>query len=90
MGLQDDAERIARGHEWVKHRTDFPGLSQADFEAMIKRIMADATEAKKLTAGRTAFWDESTNTVVIYDPSSPDLGTAFRPRRGKSYFDFLR
>jgi len=29
-------------------------------------------------------------TVVIRDPKSPDLGTAFKPNDGKAYFDNLK
>ena len=90
MGLHDDAGRIARGHAWIKHHEEFPGLSQAEFASLIEQGMTDASEAKNLSVGRTAFWDETTGTVVIYDPNSPDLGTAFKPVRGRSYFDFLR
>ncbi len=31
-----------------------------------------------------------TQTVVIRDPNSPDLGTAFKPKNGKAYYDNLK
>jgi filamentous hemagglutinin len=90
MSLHDDAVRIASGHAWSKHGHEFAGFSQLEFAAFIERIMQESSEAKNLTNDRTAFWDDASGTVVIYDPNSPDLGTAFKPSRGRTYFDYLR
>jgi filamentous hemagglutinin len=86
-----DAERIAKGHAWSKHKGEFPELSTADeFAQHIAQIMAKPSASKNLAKGRTAFWDDQTETIVIRDPSSPDLGTAFKPRNGQAYFDNLK
>ena len=52
--------------------------------------LANPSEVKKLDRGRTAYWDNNTKTVVIVDPKSKDLGTAFVPKNGKAYFDGLK
>ena len=47
----------------------------------------------RLSAGRKAYWDDKTGTVVIVvitNPKDPDGGTAFRPVRGKDYFKDLQ
>jgi filamentous hemagglutinin len=86
-----DAEQIAKGHAWSKHKGEFPEFSTvAEFAQHIDQIMANPSASKSLAKGRTAFWDDKTKTVVIRDPNSPDLGTAFRPANGKAYFDNLK
>jgi hypothetical protein len=52
-------------------------------------VIKNPTEVKELAGGRTAYYDEDTNTLVIEDPSNPDGGTAFKPTPGKSYFEDL-
>lgn len=89
---------IARGHAFAKHvlaRGEFQGLgirTTKQLGTLVDDIVANATGAdvKSLSRGRTAFWDSSTGTVVIRDPRSPDLGTVFRPKDGRAYFDGLR
>ena len=86
-----DAQQIAKGHAWSKHKGEFPQFStEAEFAQHIDRVMAIPSASKTLTKGRTAFWDDQTQTVVIRDPNSPDLGTAFKPKNGKVYFDNLK
>jgi filamentous hemagglutinin len=80
-----DAQQIANGHAWPKHGGDFP-----EFAQHIDQIMANPSASKSLARGRAAFWDDKTKTVVIRDPNSPDLGTAFKPSGGKAYFDNLK
>lgn len=36
---------------------------------------------------RTAYWDQTSGTVIIRDPQRVDGGTAFRPIEGKKYYD---
>jgi hypothetical protein len=89
--LSADAQQIAKGHAWSKHKGEFPEFStEGEFAQHIDQIMANPSAAKNLTRGRTAFWDEKTQTVVIRDPNSPDLGTAFKPKNDKAYFDNLK
>jgi hypothetical protein len=89
LSLTDDAARIAGGHAWSKHQQDFAGLTKDDVAKLIDRIMNHPSDSKLLTAGRSAFWDDVSRTVVIRDPNSPDMGTAFKPARGRAYYDNL-
>jgi hypothetical protein len=98
------AEKIAHGHSWGKHRSEFaPGVVIAglampasvqvtnvkEFESHILSTVSSSTN-KSLSNGRRAFWDYSTGTIVFYDPYNKDCGTAFRPTAGKQYFDRQR
>jgi len=89
-GISDDAARIARGHAWGKHGHEFPEFENADeFAEHIDSVVRKPTAERSLSRGRHAYYDESTNTVVIKDPKNPDGGTAFRPGRGREYFEGL-
>ena len=89
------AQQIANGHAFEKHvlqRGEFAGLgirTVDQFSAHIEAVM-DKGLKKQLQRNRTAYWDESTRTVVIRDANSVDGGTAFQPIRGKDYFDDLQ
>jgi filamentous hemagglutinin len=86
-----DAQQIAKGHAWSKHKGEFPEfLTVEEFAQHLDEVMAGPSASKKLAKGRQAFWDVKTGTVVIRDPNSLDLGTAFRPKNGKAYFDNLK
>lgn len=87
---EGDAKQIANGHAWGKHQGEFPGWKQAEFEAAIKKTMQAPDATRSLSRGRTAYWNAKENMVVIKDPASPDAGTAFRPTKGKAYFDGLK
>ncbi|GHE27425.1 hypothetical protein GCM10017673_31990 [Streptosporangium violaceochromogenes] len=84
------ASRIANGHAYGKHvvrQGEFPAISsRGEFARLIAQVIAHG-ESKILARGRVAFW--LNGTVVIRDPNSRDLGTAFKPRRGKAFFDDL-
>lgn len=86
------AQEIGGGHAFEKHvvnRGEFPGITtRQQFAQDIERIInAPTTEVRHLSAGRTAFWDQATGTVVIRNPNAVDGGTAFRPPQGRQYFD---
>ncbi len=86
-----DAQQIAKGHAWSKHKGEFPEFStEAEFAQHIDGIMTKPSSLKNLSKGRKAFWDDKSKTIVIKDPKSPDLGTAFKPKNGKTYFDNLK
>lgn len=95
------ADKIANGHSWGKHRSEFvvgkviAGLAMppspkvttvAKFKSLIQSVMGSATN-KALSAGRKAYWGSPTGTIVVYDPKNVDCGTAFRPVDGKPYYD---
>ena len=88
------SEEIAGGHAFDKHVTqngEFQGIrTRPQFSRLIETTIKNATEAKGLSNGRTAYWDGSTGTVVIYNPNAADGGTAFKPTQGKTYFNNLK
>jgi filamentous hemagglutinin len=91
---EDLARSIAHGHAYPKHVVqggEYPGVASiTQFAQIIQETIENASAEKPLSKGRYAWWDDSLRTVVIFDPHSGDLGTAFRPIGGKSYFDNLR
>lgn len=88
------AKRIASGHAFGKHvqgEGQFPQIQgRGQFADFIARILRNPSASKKLSAGREAFWDNASGTVVITDPSNPDGGTAFKPSGGRGFFDNLQ
>jgi RHS repeat-associated protein len=96
------ANAIGKGHAFAKHVLEhgrgggeFVGLgirTVKQFQRFVGEVIEGASGAnvRSLSRGRTAYWDDATGTVVIHDPRSPDLGTAFRPKDGRSYFEGLK
>lgn len=70
--------RISSGHAYTKHAKEFGISSRELFAKHIDKVIQNPTAVKSLAGGRTAYWQESTKTVVIRDPSSSDGGTAFK------------
>ena len=89
-------KEIAGGHAFEKHvlqQGEFTGLgirTRAQFAQHIENVVKNPTSIKELSNGRSAYWDQSTGTVVIRNPKASDGGTAFRPVNGRAYFDNLR
>jgi pyocin large subunit-like protein len=85
-----EAQAIANGHAYNEHIEDFPGIeTRSEFAQFINNLINNPSEVKPLNRGRTAYWDDTTDTVIIVDPSDIDGGTAFKPTGGKDYFDTL-
>jgi hypothetical protein len=82
------AKRIAGGHA-MKHAAGLGVRTEAELAAHVERVMSNPTATRNLSRGRTAYWDDSTQSVVIHDPNHVDGGTVFKPKRGKAYFDGL-
>lgn len=86
------ADRISKGHAYQKHVVDQAEYTaenitdQAGFATLIEDVIENGV-TKDLSGGRKAYWKD--RTVTIYDPASGDLGTAFAPKKGKSYYDNL-
>jgi hypothetical protein len=84
------ADAIANGHAYDKHvitQAEFPGVTDRNaFAAIIDGVLGSPVN-KPLSGGRHAYWEDSTNTVVITNPAASDKGTCFRPTKGKSYYD---
>ena len=85
-------QRIANGHAFAKHGQASGFASKAQMADQIDHVIhgGSHSKVKHLLRGRTAYWDESTGTVVIVDPNTADGGTSFKPDRGRRYFESLR
>ena len=88
------AKAIAKGHSYEKHVVEeklFPEVkSTDDFMELIARVLANPTHHRKLENDREAYFDNKSNTIVIYNPHARDKGTCFRPRAGLKYFENLK
>jgi RHS repeat-associated protein len=98
-GKSSIAHSIANGHAWDKHvirNGEFGGQggmfkNQEEFTGYIEQVMSNPSEMKDIAGGKKAFWDNSTQAVVIYDPHNlKDQGTFFQPKEGKDYFNNLK
>jgi RHS repeat-associated protein len=89
-------QEIAAGHAFEKHvlnQGEFKGLgirTREQFAIHIENVINNPTASRELSGGRSAYWQESTGTVVIRNPRASDGGTAFQPTNGRAYFDGLR
>ena len=85
------ANQIANGHAFGKHvvqQGEFPMVSTVDqFAQGAKNVLlSPETQVRALSGGRTAYWNEASQTVLIHNPAAGDLGTFFRPLKGIEYF----
>jgi hypothetical protein len=84
---------ISNWHAFKKHIHEFKSLwitTREELGTHALNIMnkVDGTENMKfLKNWRKAFWDNSSWTVVIFNPKAKDSWTIFRPKEGKEYFD---
>lgn len=89
--IEEIATAIAGGHAFVEHAEELRAAgvsSPKQLEDTVKEIIMTG-EARKLSGGRTAYWDSSKGMVVIVNPNTQDKGTIFVPTRGRAYFDDL-
>jgi len=88
------AKAISSGHAYEKHVVEdklFPEVkSPKDFAELIAKVLANPTHHRELENGREAYFDKTSNTIVIYNPRAKDKGTCFRPRAGLKYFEGLK
>jgi uncharacterized protein RhaS with RHS repeats len=80
---EDYADDIAEHAK--KHN---PRIPTDDLAELIKDVIRRG-EKKDLPRGRRAYWDDLSGRVVIVNPSGPDKGSSFQPKRGRRYFDDL-
>jgi hypothetical protein len=88
--VSSTAQAIAYGHAYAKHGYEFGVYSPYQLAIIVEDIINNASFSKKISRGRTAYWDNSRHAVVITDPGHPDGGTIFKPARGKLYYDNMR
>jgi hypothetical protein len=88
----DFADQVANGHAWTKHAREFPEFSSpSELAEHIRGLMSESdTIFSDLERGRAFWYEESSNTIVIRDPASADLGTVFRPRDLSDYLARLK
>jgi hypothetical protein len=88
------AKAMAGGHAYEKHVVEekqFPEVkSPREFVELIAKVMANPTHHRELENDREAYFDNKSNTIVIYNPHAKDKGTCFRPRAGLKYFKGLK
>ncbi|MHB1444563.1 MAG: putative T7SS-secreted protein [Acidimicrobiales bacterium] len=92
LELKTVANQIARGHAWEDHkirRHDFPEISTPEELAEHAYSVMRTADPRALSADRSAYFDDKTGTLVIWDPNHRDGGSTYRPTRGRSYFDEL-
>ena len=82
------AEFIGEGHAYTKHIGEYADINtREEFIELIDDVIRNSNDMKpNLNNGRTAWWNDSHQTVVIFDPNHADLGTAFKPDDGYQYF----
>lgn len=85
--VMEDAQRIAYGHAWDKHLTDFPGMTQDQLAELVHGMLTgDPRTDPDLQVGQipgrssTAIWKDGI--LVIHDPLTGDGGTIYRPTNG--------
>ena len=90
-GYSEVAIQIGSGHGFDQHIQEFAECDQTRDAYMnnIDKTMGNYTYRLTLQNGRTAYYNEDTNIIVIVDPNNPDAGTAFRPRDGADYLNTL-
>jgi hypothetical protein len=82
------ARRLADGHAWSGHASEFPECADREsFAALTAQILEHASHRRALAMSRVAYWHDQSGTIVIVDPASEDGGTVFRPRDGRAYFE---
>jgi len=88
------AKAIASGHSYEKHVVEeklFPEVkNRDDFTELIGKILSNPTHHRQLENDREAYFDNKSNTIVIYNPHAKDRGTCFRPRAGLKYYEGLK
>jgi pyocin large subunit-like protein len=88
------AKAIGNGHAYEKHVIEeklFPEVkSEKEFIELIAKVLANPTHHRELENKREAFYDNKSNTIIIYNPRAKDNGTCFRPRAGLKYYENLK
>lgn len=86
------AERIGHGHAFSKHGDQFEAVESPEDLSQLATDIIGRNEPEALANGRLGYWDEREQAVVVIDPDSrtADLGTVFKPKDGKLYFQRLK
>ncbi|MFB4374711.1 hemagglutinin repeat-containing protein [Agrobacterium sp. CR_3] len=90
------SKQIADGHAFQKHileKGELAGMgirTRAQLADFISETMRKPSDVKALGGGRTAYWNDEYQSVIIHNPKAGDGGTIFQPKNGKLYFDNMR
>lgn len=91
--VMEDAQRIAYGHAWQKHFSDFKGMTQDQLAKLVHDMLTgnpqtDPSLHVGQIPGRSSTAMYKDGIVVIHDPLTGDGGTVYRPTGG--FDEFLR
>lgn len=85
------ADRLVIGHSLDEHEGQFPPeWSNTDLRDHVLAVInhpSASCEFEFENVRKKAFWDDGTQTIVIFDPTNVDGGTFFRPDEGRAYFE---
>jgi hypothetical protein len=88
----EDHAATAAEHAYEKHVVDqkeFPEIgSEVGLQAIAQDVMR-RSPPEIAPRGRVIFYQSSTNTLVIVNPSNPEENNVFRPDDGRAYVDRL-
>lgn len=77
-------------HAW-DHASEFAALgihTFEEFQSFIQNTVTVAGEYARSSSGKDIWYHVDTNTIFIINPNgTKHLGTAFRPKRGRAYFE---
>ena len=87
---EEEARRIARaiafGHAYWEHAANIVEsgelITESSFESLILETILNPEKIRILNFGRSGYWNDEEKFLVIFNPSDPDLGTAYWPIRG--------
>ncbi len=86
-----EERQFVRGRRIDSRRFAGPSIdSRPAFADFVAAILDEPAASRRLENRRFAFWDEASGTIVIVNLRADDCGTAFRPSRGRAYYDGLR
>jgi hypothetical protein len=77
---EEDKDKIAAGHAGNKHGEENNASDEDGVKELINEVLESPwTETKRSNDGRgaTAYWDPESGTMVIHDPTNPDMGTVY-------------
>ena len=69
-----------------KHKHEFGFTTVKQYATHIEKVLTDPSMTRNLKNGRTAYWCEKSQTVIVRNPKAIDGGTAFVPDLGVYYF----
>ncbi|GCA97384.1 MULTISPECIES: hypothetical protein [Mycolicibacterium] len=87
----EDAQRIAYGHAWEKHLSDWKGMTQEQLAERVHDMLTgdprtDPSLHVGAIPGRSSTAIYKDGILVIHDPMTGDGGTVYRPTDGFNEF----